>query len=562
MHRLNLPDPATSGGSGAALRVLLRASLLQVPRRAGRKEESLKPSHLGQLCNSFANFLQSQSSWKELESNGDDGSTDVLAGEILQLFSSTLYPAIVANASHFQPNQITLVLPALASLLGLSQKEAVTTVEVLCAKRLQKEAWSQWSPNSLATVTQSLAKVMAASDEMLPSVDATLLSLKQHVQASDVAMGEAVRMVAALGLTSHRLDQDDCERLIVKAHALPLDKVVLWLRALQHIEMREVKLWRPLVAQLKERLDAQDPDWTLPMASRVLVSLDRLGCFEDFSEEHLLFVCGKASELLAGLPPLASANPAALMLAQVLSQLLESNLEGHVDETWRAWCLERVTYAAFAMNLESWRKSASTQRFWFQHVFLLCRLAALDWPDDQRNRRGQVHRILQGAQMSDLTMTFNNQCSLLGAFSAAGFDVANWLTMTMAKSTVLKPWQAAILFPALAASSCTKTHLEEIFSEDLSLVIRSLEPRNAGTLALASCLATMQLEGHENVTDRDSSVLRSCEEVLMAAVEMESGATLSRSMMVTLQWMRFKGDLELLPLSTLRKVSKKLSVVD
>ena len=54
-------------------------------------------------------------------------------------------------------------------------------------------------------------------------------------------------------------------------------------------------------------------------------------------------------------------------------------------------------------------------------------------------------------------------------------------------------------------------------------VIRSLEPRNAGTLALASCLATMQLEGHENVTDRDSSVLRSCEEVLMAAVEMESG---------------------------------------
>ena len=49
MHRLNLPDPATSGGSGAALRVLLRASLLQVPRRAGRKEESLKPSHLGQL---------------------------------------------------------------------------------------------------------------------------------------------------------------------------------------------------------------------------------------------------------------------------------------------------------------------------------------------------------------------------------------------------------------------------------------------------------------------------------------------------------------------------------
>ena len=49
MHRLNLPDPATSGGSAAALRVLLRASLLQVPRRAGRKEESLKPSHLGQL---------------------------------------------------------------------------------------------------------------------------------------------------------------------------------------------------------------------------------------------------------------------------------------------------------------------------------------------------------------------------------------------------------------------------------------------------------------------------------------------------------------------------------
>lgn len=32
----------------------------------------------------------------------------------------------------------------------------------------------------------------------------------------------------------------------------------------------------------------------------------------------------------------------------------------------------------------------------------------------------------------------------------------------------------------------------------------------------------MQLEGHENVTDGDS-VLRSCEEVLMAAVEMESG---------------------------------------
>lgn len=41
--------------------------------------------------------------------------------------------------------------------------------------------------------------------------------------------------------------------------------------------------------------------------------------------------------------------------------------------------------------------------------------------------------------MSDLTMTFNNQCSLLGAFSAAGFDVAKWLTMTMATST-LKPW--------------------------------------------------------------------------------------------------------------------------
>ena len=39
----------------------------------------------------------------------------------------------------------------------------------------RRQAWSQWSPNSLATVTQSLAKVMAASDEMLPSVDATLL---------------------------------------------------------------------------------------------------------------------------------------------------------------------------------------------------------------------------------------------------------------------------------------------------------------------------------------------------------------------------------------------------
>jgi len=46
---------------------------------------------------------------------------------------------------------------------------------------------------------------------------------------------------------------------------------------------------------------------------------------------------------------------------------------------------------------------------------------------------------LEGAQMSDLTMTFNNQCSLLGAFSAAGFDVAKWLTMTMATST-MKPW--------------------------------------------------------------------------------------------------------------------------
>ena len=41
---------------------------------------------------------------------------------------------------HFQPNQITLVLPALASLMG-RQKETVTTVEVLCAKRLQKEDW-------------------------------------------------------------------------------------------------------------------------------------------------------------------------------------------------------------------------------------------------------------------------------------------------------------------------------------------------------------------------------------------------------------------------------------
>ena len=39
MHRLNLANSTT----------LLRAGLLQVPRRAGRKDEVLKPSHLGQL---------------------------------------------------------------------------------------------------------------------------------------------------------------------------------------------------------------------------------------------------------------------------------------------------------------------------------------------------------------------------------------------------------------------------------------------------------------------------------------------------------------------------------
>lgn len=43
---------------------------------------------------------------------------------------------------------------------------------------------------------------------------------------------------------------------------------------------------------------------------------------------------------------MVSANPAALMLAQVLSQLLESNLEGHLDETWRVldfFCRKKFT---------------------------------------------------------------------------------------------------------------------------------------------------------------------------------------------------------------------------
>ena len=66
-----------------------------------------------------------------------------------------------------------------------------------------------------------------------------------------------------------------------------------------------------------------------------------------------------------------------------------------------------------------------------------------------------------------------------------------------------------------------------------SEVIGALELHNAGSLALASCLATMQLKGHENNELNDdgvnndgvggSSVLESCEELLMAAVEMESG---------------------------------------
>ena len=40
---------------------------------------------------------------------------------------------------------------------------------------------------------------------------------------NSITIFQAVRMVAALALTSHRLDQEDCERLIVKAAAAGSD---------------------------------------------------------------------------------------------------------------------------------------------------------------------------------------------------------------------------------------------------------------------------------------------------------------------------------------------------
>eukprot|EP00435_Cladocopium_sp_Y103_P023343 s1297_g5.t1 len=514
LHRLELlATPPSAPLLAAALRHLRR-----VPR------QRLRPSHLGQLCSSL------------LDLDGD-GATGCLQGDLQDFFSSILCPAIVASGHAFrQPNHCSLVLAALARAKDVGK--ALEAAEAVTEAMVKGAAWSSWPILHLVSITESLAALQltaAAGATERPALAAALSSISEHFQQqwNEVPLGEAVRMAAALGLTEHPLEMETVEALAAKVAfqdaRLPLRQLALWLRTLEHLEMRQVSLWKPILVQLHQALEEES--WTLRMASRVLVAMDRLECFAEAEDSSILFISAKAAELLPGLPSETAASPSALSLAQLLLRHLGTL---GTDAAWRDWFLERITYAAFALDLDAWRKYSSWEKFWQRHVFLFCRLASLDGHGEESvERRGQVQRMLRGALRTPLSTTPNERLQLLCAWSAAGFDLRQ-LDLAPAE----KPWQAALLFPAVASSSIPA--VEEAVS--LSLVLEGLTTENAGDLALAAILT------HFKSTGRPAAAL------LSAALERLEDV--DRTVMVALQYLRFEDELRDLPLSTLRKLQK------
>ncbi|CAK9061685.1 E3 ISG15--protein ligase Herc6, partial [Durusdinium trenchii] len=568
---------------------LLDLSLAISPAAVQRVSHAkLSASHLGHLCYIFSRWLEpkwASEAGDSLEPRGVHAQAPAPAAcemralrvQVLELFKSTLCPAIVELASTFQrPKNVALTALALARLCRSTKDEKDEKVqrlshevaESLCQQSLLDRAeqsdsdslqWCNWQSLDLAQLAESLSALLTSRmDVKLPAVATLLSSISKYLleEVENMPIQQAIRIGAAVAPTldgpevCHRLAQVVAE---IKFD-LPIPAAALWLRTLQLLEMNEASLWQPLVWQLHRRLastneetrnNVERHEWSLRSASRVLGALERLGGFRHVQDGSVLFIYAKAADLLLS-EGLDTSAPAALSVAELL-------LRTEWHQPWREWILDRVAFAALKMNV-MWPKYAqkhAREMLWMRHVFLLCRLATLDVYQRgvQRSLRrafgafsdfdpffadSRVEADEIGPNERREAMDSSQLCRVLAACGAAGFDLASFAFVPQ------KSWQAALLFPAAASSR--QREITTIWNESmLEMVLDGLTTENASELSLAALLFRMKHEDHGGSDGSGSSwgnVVRAVSAVLLEAL---SRAEESPEVIVTLQYLRFEG---------------------
>eukprot|EP00913_Durusdinium_trenchii_P034677 g32440.t1 len=221
--------------------------------------------------------------------------------QVLELFKSTLCPAIVELASTFQrPKNVALTALALARLCRSTKDEKDEKVQRLSHESLD-----------LAQLAESLSALLTSRmDVKLPAVATLLSSISKYLleEVENMPIQQAIRIGAAVAPTldgpevCHRLAQVVAE---IKFD-LPIPAAALWLRTLQLLEMNEASL-----------NNVERHEWSLRSASRVLGALERLGGFRHVQDGSVLFIYAKAADLLLS-EGLDTSAPAALSVAELL----------------------------------------------------------------------------------------------------------------------------------------------------------------------------------------------------------------------------------------------------
>ncbi|CAK9118531.1 unnamed protein product [Durusdinium trenchii] len=253
---------------------LLDLSLAISPAAVQRVSHAkLSASHLGHLCYIFSRWLEpkwASEAGDSLEPRGVHAQAPAPAAcemralrvQVLELFKSTLCPAIVELASTFQrPKNVALTALALARLCRSTKDEKDEKVqrlshevaESLCQQSLLDRAeqsdsdslqWCNWQSLDLAQLAESLSALLTSRmDVKLPAVATLLSSISKYLleEVENMPIQQAIRIGAAVAPTldgpevCHRLAQVVAE---IKFD-LPIPAAALWLRTLQLLEMNE-----------------------------------------------------------------------------------------------------------------------------------------------------------------------------------------------------------------------------------------------------------------------------------------------------------------------------------
>ncbi|CAE7329891.1 unnamed protein product [Symbiodinium sp. CCMP2592] len=475
------------------------AFLAAASQRLRRSRAQLTPTHLGQVCNAFARWLEADSDAK------DPRTADVrkLGESVEELFRTTFCPAIAASAGRFRnPRHLGFVAFALMRLGHAGRR----TMESLAAAVLtaQEEDFNgplrlkKWPVISLVQLTEALSDAALRhqpEDSMeLIAVESLQRAVADHLlsDGSNLEPSEAVRFAAALHSVPDCLDfvRRTAEAVGQSTHELSLRDGLLMLGTLQQVELREAALWQPLLWHLHRAVDKET--WSPPVAITLFRTLERLDCYCQLLAEEVDPVqafCAKTAELLQGMELTSELDRQnALSLARSLQAAAEG---APMSQEWRQAILAHVASAACRLDINSWSTGTTEgQRSWLHHAFLLNRVVSATGHPGAR-------RLLLSTKEPDFQLSPGAALRLLRSFAAANFDLSSSSALAGALATVglmddLKGWQKALLLPSLAASSsCQTPPMKDLLSRclcwdlDENVVPETAEMSLAGLLLLS-----------------------------------------------------------------------------